>query len=329
MPTHLEEFQGEQFQGYVESVPPSRTYPLARFLPVEPIDDIDFSYGVINNKYGRAASITGWNASTPLRDKKELEKVYGSIAKIQHGFRLDEKEILKFNRPRTEGEKKRAVEAVYNDTDELIYGVDDTEEYLRAQALYNGVLNYKDEDNDLEIEVTFDLLDENKITAATPWSDPASTPLTDIQVAVRQFQKTNKRQKPVAMHMTSVTEANLLQNEQVRVQVFGENNGNRIVTQENLRAVFTALGLPPYEINDDVYSLDGEEEVQFLADNKVVFLGADLGKTFLGPTEENNFNPGKFGVTKRESDPPRQFVRVGEAAFPGLQRPQAIVHLTV
>src|SRR5699024_7833669 len=101
----------------------------------------------------------------------------------------------------------------------------------------------------------------------------AATPLTDIQTAVKQFQKTNQRRKPQVMHMTTATEANLLQNEQIRVQVYGNDGGQRLLTSNDLQNVFNALSLPPYQINDDVVVLEDGEQ-QLLEDNKVVLIGA-------------------------------------------------------
>ncbi|MUK89150.1 hypothetical protein GMD78_12280 [Ornithinibacillus sp. L9] len=330
MPLHLEEFQGEEFQGYVENVPAAKDYKLRNVLPTKSIKDINFSYNVINGKYGRAASITGFNASAPLRDKKELEKAFGSVAKVQHGIRLDEEELLRFNRPRDDEEKAQVVEYVYDTTDDLIQGVYDTEEYMRAQAVYNGVLNYDDEENDIHISVDFDIPAENKLTVTTPWSDPTSKPLTDIQAGVEQYKKANKRRKPRVMHMTSATEAHLLQSEQIRVQVYGENNGQRLLTKNDLVNVFNALGLPSYEINDDVVDIDGVGEAALLDDDKVVFLGEDLGETYVGPTVEKNYETGIYSITEiRETNPPSQSIFIGETVFPALKRPQSIVIMDV
>lgn len=330
MPLHIDEFQQEEFQGYVENVPPAREYKLRRFLPNKTTKDINFAYNVIDGKYGQAASITGFNAAAPLRDKNGLAKAFGSVAKVQHGFRLDEEEILKFNRPRDDEEKNQAVEYVYDQTDELINGVYDIEEFMRAQALYNGQLIYDDNENDIHLNITFDIPVANKLTATVAWSDPASKPLDDIQAAVNQFKTANKNQKPVVMHMTSKTEANLLKNSQIRNQVYGNSADQRLLTKNDLQNVFSALGLPPYEINDDVVDLHGTGTTQLLADNKVVLLGDKLGNTFIGPTVEKNFESGIYVVPEiKETNPPSQSVFVGETVFPALQRPSAIVHLTV
>lgn len=330
MPLHLQEFQGEQFQGYVENVPIAKEYKLRNVLPNKTIKDINFSYNVINGKYGQAASITGFNASAPLRDKKDLQKAFGSVAKVQHGTRLDEEELLRFNRPRDDEEKNQAIDYVYDTTDDLIQGVYDVEEYMRAQAVYNGVLEYDDDENDIHLNVDFGIPEGNKISVTTAWSNSASTPLEDIRAAVKQYQKENKRQKPRVMHMTSTTEAHLLNNDQIRVQVYGINNGQRLLTRNDISNVLTALGLPPYEINDDVIDVYGNGEVPLLEDNKVVFLGDELGNTYLGPTVEKNYQSGIYSVTEiKETNPPSQAVFIGETVFPAIKRPQSIVIMSV
>lgn len=328
MVLHLEEFQKEALLAYVQNVPAQREYKLRSILPQEPVDDINFAYNVVNGVYGAAASITGWNASSPLRDKKALEVAYGEVAKIQHGVRLDEKELLKFERPRSDAEKQRVIDYVYDTTDELVMGVDDTEEFLRAQAIYTLGLKYDDDVNDIHIDIQFDAPAGNKMSVTTPWSDPAAVPLADLQAGVTQFKSTNQRRRPVGMHMTSATEALLLQSEQIRTQIYGTNNGGRLLTSADVQNAFTALGLPAYEINDDVINIDGTE-TPLLEDGKVVMFGADLGQTMIGPVYENGFVPGKFTTPKIMQDPPGEAIIVGEAAFPALKRPQSIVILDV
>lgn len=322
------EFQPERLQAYVENLPPARTYPLAALMPDKPINDINFAYNVINGAYAPAASITGFNASAPLRDKKAQEKAFGSVAKLQHSYFFDEVELLAYNRPRTPEERQQVVDNGLDSTDELAQGVDDVKEYLRAQAIYNGRVKYDNDVEDIHLDIAFDVPAENQITATTGWADPGAKPLADLQAAVKQFQKANQRRKPQVMHMTSATEALLLQSEQIRVQVYGNSNGGRLLTPSDVQNAFTALGLPPYVINDDVIVI-GDTEVQMLDDNKVVMIGAGVGFTAIGPAAERGFTPGRFGYTIEEKNPPREQIIVGELAFPALQRPNAIVTLGV
>ena len=325
---HLDEFQPAALKGYIDNVPPARNYLLRNFLPTEDTDEIDSAFNIINGKYGKAASITGWNAAAPLRDRKSLEKAFAEVSKVQHAQRLDEKQLLKYRKPRSDAEQQRALDYVYETTDELVQGVDDIEEYMRAQAIYTGGMSYHDDLNDIHIEFQLDLPADNRISVVTPWADAAANPLKDLQAAVRQFQKENQRRKPAVMHMTSATEALLLQNEAIRVQIFGAQNGGQLLTSANVQAVFSALGLPAYQINDDVIELESGE-TQLLADNKVVLIGNDLGKTYVGPTVENDYEPGKFVSTVIKTDPPEQKIIVGEAIYPAVNRPQAIVIMSV
>lgn len=328
MPLHLDEFQREEFQGYVENVPPQKQYYLRSFLPNDTTYDTDFSYGVVNGKYARSASITGWNASAPLRDKQGLAVAYASVAKVQHSFRLDEKELIKFNRPRHDSERAKVIDYVYDETDDLIEGVYETEEYLRARAIYHGSLSYQEED--IVLDIDFNIPVENKLTATTDWSDFANArPLTDLQAAVKQFKKANKGKAPEIIHMSGQAEANLLQNTQIKNQLFGSPTDQRIVTPADVRNVFNALGLPPYQVTDEVVDIGNGDE-RLLPENRIALLGQDLGNLMIGPTVENEYQPGLYVIPEiKETNPPQQAVFVGESAFPAFKRPSAVVWLDV
>jgi hypothetical protein len=324
---HLTEFQQPQFQGYIDNVEPAREYLLRSFLPNENIFDLRFSYNVINRVYARTAQITGFNADAPLRDKDGLARQFAEVAKVQHGFRLDEEELLRFQNPRNQAEQAQAISYVYDQTDNLVTGVYDIEEWLRAQVLYQGKLVYAQDGVSLDID--FGIPQENKLSATVDWSDYANAkPMTDIATAVKAYRNANKNARPVVMHITSTVEADLLQNHQVRAQIYGDPNDQRLVTQAQLRQVFSALSLPPYVVNDDMID-NGEGADLLLPERRVVFLGTDLGSTYLGPTIERNYQPGMYVLPIIENKPPRQEVYVGETVFPALKRPSSVVHLDV
>lgn len=328
MVLHLDEFQQPQFQGYVENVPVAKRRILGEVMPVKPIYDTDFSYGVVAGKYARAASITGWNAGAPLRDKQGLSLAFGSVAKIQHGFKLDERELIRFTRPRADGERDDVIEYVYNETDDLIEGVRETEEFFRARAIYHDALTYSE--NDIVLNVNFGIPAGNKLNAATAWATVATaTPLTDLQAAVTRFKSVNRGQMPKEIHMSSAAEANLLQNAQIKNQIYGSPTDSRILMPTDIRNIFTALSLPPYVVTDEVVDVGNGDE-RLLPENRVVLIGDNLGELMVGPTVEKNGKPGIYVVPEiKETNPPQQAVFVGESAFPALKRPSAIVWVTV
>lgn len=324
MPLHLQEFAREAFQGYIENLPPARERILSRFMPSKPIYDIKFSYNVINGKYARTASITGFNAGAPLRTKQGLEKAFGEVAKVQHGFRLDEEELLRFNNPRSDEEANQVVDYVYDETDDLVEGIRDIEEWMRAQAIYNGSLEYSE--NDVEIEVDFET--PAVITPVKPFSDPTSNPLTDLQTAVTTYKNNNKQKNPGEIHLSSTMINNLLANNQVKNHIYGSPTDARIVTRDQLQALFTSLGLPTFVINDDIVETNEGEE-RLLPERRIVFLPNEtVGDLMQGITVENNYKPGMYVIPEvKETNPPQQAVYVGETVFPALAKPQAILHI--
>lgn len=322
------EFQPARLQAYVENVPAARNYLLEALMPDQNVNDINFSWNVINGAYAPAASITGFNAAAPLRDKQAQSKAFGSVAKLQHSYFFDEVELFAYNKPRTPEERAQIVDQGLNYTDELVNGVRDTKEFLRAQAIYNGRVEYHNAKDDIHLEIDFPVPAGNQMTAATGWDDPAANPLADLQAMVKQYQATNQRRRPTGMHMTSATEALLLNNAQIRAQRFGTNAGTQLLTPDDLAAVFTALRLPAYQIQDDVININGAD-VQLLEDDKVVMFGAGLGFTAVGPAAERNFTPGIFAITQAKVNPPSEEIIVGQTAFPAFQRPSSVVSLSV
>ncbi|AKQ08583.1 putative major capsid protein [Bacillus phage PBC5] len=327
MPLHLDQFKDAAFQGYIDNVPPARKYLLAAMLPAKPVYDIKFAYNVINRVYARTASITGFNADAPLRDKDGLAKAFGEVAKVQHGFRLEEEELLRFNQPRNEGEKQQAIDYVYDQTDNLITGVRDIEEWMRAQVLYTGQLVYNE--GKININVDYGIPSANKMTAAVTWATAATaTPLTDIAAAVEQFKSANNGKTPTVMHMRSQVEAKLLKSEQIKAQVYGSPTDKRLLTKGDIANVFSALSLPPYEINDDMID-NGAGATYICPTDRVVLFGDNLGNTFFGPTVEKNYQTGMYVLPIVHQKPPRQEVYVGETVFPALSVPQAIAWINV
>lgn len=325
MPLHLEEFQREEFQGYIETVPPKRQFALASMFPTKQVFDVEFAYNVISGGYGQMASITGFDSGAPLRDKDVLARMTGELAKVQHGYRLTEKELLMFNRPRMEAEKKQAVDSVYDQTDKLVNGVYDREEWMRAKAVYSGAIDYTEDD--AKIVVDFGL--SAPIVVATAWTTETADILGDLKGAVEKFKDDNNGELPAEMHISSAVETMMLKNAGIKAQIYGNSTDGRIVTRDQLTGLFTSLEIPGFKvISDRVKGANGVEPL--MPSNLVVMIADNLGHTLIGPTVENNYEPGIYVIPEiKETNPPRQEVYVGESVFPALERPSAIVRIDV
>lgn len=328
MPLHLDEFKQPEFLGFIQNVPPQKDYLLRSYLPSRPVNDMEFAFNIYAGKYGKAAKITALNAGAPLRDKQGISRAFGALAKLQTSFRIDEKEMFRFNNPRNDAEIKEIKDYIYEESSDLVNAVYDTEEWFRARALYHGGFEY-DVDG-VVIDFEYDIPSANKMSATTAWDDPTSTPLDDLRAAVKQYRKANNNRRPVVMHISEEVEANLLQNEQIKIQLRGAAD-QRLITSADVQAVFQALGIPPYQIQEDMVDIDDGNGMQaLLPERRIVFLGNDLGFLANGPTVENNYNPGIYVIPEiKETNPPMQQVFVGETAFPAFQRPSLVAWLDV
>lgn len=328
MPLNLEEFQREQFQAYVENVEPSRQYRLARFMPFDETYDMEFTYNIINGGYGQMASITALDSGAPLRDKEVLARMTAELGKVQHSYRITEKEMLHFYRPRTDAEKQKVIDAIYNQTDRLVDGVYDRAEWFRSRAVYHGGLQYTE--NGVDLDIDFMIPQENKLTADVMGDGTFNADadiLGALRTAVKRFKDANNGQSPAVMHFNGTVETYFLTSSQIKAQIWGNGSDPRIVTGEQLGTLFNALSLPAYEVIDD--TVIGDEGVETLIpDDRIVFIGNDLGEVMQGPTVENDYEPGIYVVPEvQKTNPPKEQVFVGATMFPALKRPNAVVHL--
>ena len=323
----LDQFAGEEFQGYIENVPAARNYLLSRFLPNDTVFDLKFAYNVINKVYTRTASITGFDSDAPLRDKDGLSKAFGEVAKVQHGFRISEEELLRFTNPRRDAERQKAIDYVYDQTDNLVQGVYDLEEWMRAQAIYKGVLTYSE--NGVELAIDYGIPSANKLTATVAWNQASNSPLTDLQAVVDRFKAANNGQVPAEIHISSTVKADLMKSAAIVLQVYGDADSRRLVTNDDLNGVLNSLALPKLVVQDmEVDNGAGNERL--LPVRRIVALpSGEVGKTYLGPTIEKNFDAGMYVLPVIENKPPRQEVYVGETVFPAIKEPNKIVWMDV
>ncbi|ULG73025.1 major capsid protein [Macrococcus brunensis] len=331
----LEEFKRETLQAVVDGSADRNpaTYPLAAAFPEEKTVELNAVYSVIKQSVRAAASITGFNSGAPLRSRGEGEQMLAKLTKMQHAYYLDEVDILNIKTPRTPEERQAIIDKVYYNTAELGFGVDDIKELIRAELTYRGRFHYANAKDNMEIEFELDRPSANNITVTTKWDQDAATPLSDIEAAITQFQKTNGRKKPDFIVMNSATYAVLRKHPQIKAEVYGTSTDTRIVKDSDFRELLTSLGFPTIEIDDNatgIEQLDGSiAEVEHIARGQVCLRAAVLGKTLVGPAVENNARPGKFVKKVVEDDPTTEKTIVGEVALPVLQAVNSTVLMTV
>ncbi|WP_340391947.1 major capsid protein [Paenibacillus sp. FSL E2-0190] len=325
----LDQFKQPTFLGYVENRVLPKQYLLKAISEFDVTFDLTFDYDVFTQTYTPGAAITGWNSGAPLRDKQGLKTLTQEIAKLQHGVRIDEREQLKFKNPRVQAEREKAIQKIYDQTDKLIEGVNDTEEWLRGQAVYLGVIVYQSDD--AKINVNFNL--PAMVTVATPWTNrTTSTPIDDIRTAFTAYKKANGGAMPVYMDISGDALLDLMLNQQVRGGLYGVNNA-MVPNQGEIEALIRKTVNSPQlqiRVNDDEVSVIAGGPTRLLPLRTVAFLGDEPIITVHGPTVEKDFNPGIYVVPKSDMGPPPQDeIYVGESAFVGVKKPSQIYRLSV
>ncbi|WP_397351782.1 major capsid protein [Paenibacillus xylanexedens] len=290
--------------------------------------DLTFDYDVFTQTYAPSAAITGWNSGAPLRDKEGFKTLTQEVAKIQHGIRIDEREQLKFQNPRVEAERQRAVQRVYDQTDRLIEGVNDTEEWLRAQAVYLGAITYNA--NNVKIDVNFNL--PAVVTPTDAWSDRMdSVPLDDLRALIQAYKDANGGEAPEYIDMSGAVMQDIIMNQQIRGAIYGINS-QMIPTRSQVESIIAQIADAPIKIriNDNQVSLNGASATRLLPVRTVAVLGRQPVITVEGPTVEKAFEPGIYVVTKEDMGPPPQDeIYVGKSAFVGIKKPSQIHRMSV
>ncbi|MCG7385098.1 major capsid protein [Paenibacillus sp. ACRRY] len=324
----LDQFKQPTFLGYVENRLPTKTYLLKAISETDTSYDLTFDYDVFTQTYAPSAALTGWNSGAPLRDKEGFKTLTQEVAKIQHGIRIDEREQLKFTNPRVQAERDRAIQRVYDQTDRLIEGVNDTEEWLRAQAVYLGAISY--DANNVKINVDFQL--PPIVTPTDSWSDRVdSVPLDDLRAIIQAYKDANGGEAPEYIDLSGVVLQDIIMNQQLRSAIYGINS-QMIPTRSQVESIIAQVADAPVKIrvNDNQISLNGAPASRLLPVRTVAVLGSQPVITVEGPTVEKGFEPGIYVLTKEDMGPPPQDeIYVGKSAFVGIKKPSQIHRLSV
>src|SRR5690606_3551882 len=112
-----------------------------------------------------------------------------------------------------------------------------------------------------------------------------------------QYEETNGV-KANAIYLTRKVQALLLKNAVIVNEVAGAASGRARVSKDELNTVLGAYGLPPVRLvaktSANVKSpITGQiNTIDLFPENRVLFVSNGIGTFKLGPTVENNFQPG-------------------------------------
>lgn len=312
----------------ISEVPVETSYIGSRFLPLEDTYELDFNETVIERQ-ADMADIVDSGAELPLTDRDPVRRVSGSITDMGQSYVVSKKELAALMDKGNAGRKTMAEKQLLNKTAQLKRNIDARIEWLRWQALGVGQLVY--DKSGIKLGVDFGVPDANKVTAAVKWNADGATILANYERWVQDYIDGNTNGYSPDVFVTSIeTIRTVLNNTDIRKAITGYSD--KLLTLAELNTFLKGRELPPMEAFDskvtyrDVSNGGTRVTSRLLARNKGVFLkeGGLIGQQLMGPTYENDMNPGIFARTFTMERPVREVIEVVAASFPKITNPDLI-----
>lgn len=308
---------------------------ILNFLPDEEIYDTEFAYNVVKTTSQMGAMIA-FGAEPPVRDRDEVARRMGEIAKYGWKDIIDEVELLKLHNPRNDGEFKAIIEKITANGAKMVKETRDRINVSKLQAIGTGQVTYDDNNVKITIDFTEDMPAEHKIvlTGENTWANPEHDVIGDLIEWNNQYEETNGKQAD-AIYLSRKVQALLLKNAVIVNEVAGENSGRTRVSVDELNTVLGAYGLPPVRLITKTKArvkspLTGQvQEITLFPENRVVFLSEGIGTFKLGPTVENNFQPGIVLQAYDKNEPIQSILRTAAAGFPVIENPNLLLYADV
>ena len=270
-------------------------FALARWLPAQPIDDLEFRFnrgqaeGLLE-----AATFRAFDTEARLARRPGVARVSGELPPISRKIRLGE-----YDRLRQRKLDEKIGDQIYSDAERVVRAIGARFELARAEALRTGEVNINEDG--VFASVDFGRNAAHDTAPTTLWDDPAATPIEDLLGWVEVYKANNDGQAPEVILTSSAVVSQLIRNAEVRMYITNGVAGPAIVTRDAMQSVLTAHGLPQVLTYDAQVRPDNAAAVRLLPANELLLLpsGGEAGSTLHG-TPAESFEP-DFGLAGDEA----------------------------
>ena len=305
------------------------------FVPDEPIYDLEFAANVVKNSSQMAAMI-GFGSEPPVRDKDEVARVLGEIAKFGGKDIITEVELLKLHNPRNDQEFKSIVDKITANGAKMVQEVRDRINVTKLQMLSTGSVTYDENNVKVALDFTEFIPDNQKIvlTDVNTWANPEHDVIGDLLEWNSAYEENNGRQAD-AIYLSRKIQALLLKNAVIVNEAAGANSGRTRVSNDELNTVLGGYGLPPVRLIKKTkarvkpYGAANFKEIEVFPENRVLFVSNGAANFKLGPTVENNYQPGIVLQAYDKQEPIQSILRTVAAGFPVLEQPSLVLFADV
>lgn len=331
--THLEEFQKPALLGLVDATIAEGQETFAdRYLPNENTFSTKFAYDVIkSNRY--IAAMIGNGSEPPVVDRNAVASKAGEIAKMGLKYIATEEELLALHQARSGAESQAMVDNLSFEAVQLVEAINRRIHVIKMEALAKGKFEYKK--HGIEVAVDFGVPASNKkVLTGSTWADADHDVIGDLLAFTAEYEAANG-EAPDAIYMSREVQALLLKNTTIITEAAGNGSGRTRVSVEELNSVLGGYGLPAVTVvvNRKMTVKDvatgNDEVIEYFPVNRIVMLSEGVGKFLLGPTVENDFNPGIALTAEDLRAPIRSVIEAVAAGFPTIEQPGRIFHADV
>lgn len=309
-------------------------FNLNQLLPDRNIDDLEYRFNRADLVDQDMAPYRAWDTEAPIGKRQGVARVRGELPPLSKKIRLGEEERLRMRALDT-GDNTPIINQIYDDAANMTRAIQARVEKARGEVLSLGTVTINE--NGMIASVDYGIPAQHKVAPGTLWSNPASTPVSDMRGWLETYVATNGVAPGRILTSTAVI-SNLLRNTEIRTLAGSLSGTPALVTPETVSAVFSAFGLPAMQTYDTQVRVDGVATRVIAADRLIMLPpgGEPLGNTFFGTTAEAlelrstgqivaSQAPGIVAVVDKTFDPVATWTKASAIALPVLANPSLIL----
>lgn len=274
---------------------------------------------LIGSKGNRvAADVVAYDVSAPLKTRKVVSKLSGSIPAIRMKKKMTEMDLNTYNimKAQAKPEQKALLDLIFGDVDACVDGINARLEWMTFQALSKGLLALSTTTNAggvvTEENIDFGLPSAaigNKQTCAVVWhTTPASgTPITDFITVMTAAGTLGIKPRYALMNQSKWAEFRMSTEVKDFVAPYSLYGGVRKVRAPNLKTANEALLAEKLPIIIVIDTMIAYEDVNHAITNVDPWLNSDdKYVTFL---EDLKCGDMLYGPIAEETNPPKQVLQ--------------------
>lgn len=278
-----------ELTGYVRAAladyPVNNLAVIDDLLPDTLIDDVDFRANITQRGLKRAGRFRSYDTEAPITGRKGIVRITGELPPLSEKRRLGEWDRLRMRKADT-----AIRDLIFNDAVELADALRTRIIMAKAEALYTGKVHLAE--NGLDLTADFQRNAGLTVTAATLWGvtgSGAADPINDQETWFSVYRPFNGGNPGRAITSQRVMSA-LMRNDKIRAYCLPPGSTQGVVTRDQVNALFTSFGHPPFEIFDAQVEDSTGTAQRLIPDNVVLYtppVGIKLGETDWGITAES------------------------------------------